>query len=306
MNWAIFGVVVVALLALDLGVFHRKSTEIKMRDALLWSGIWVGVALVFNLFVYFAMGHEIGINFFAGYIVERSLSIDNLFVFWVIFSYFHIPTQHQNRVLFWGIVGALIIRAFFIMAGIALIHRFEMIIYLFGAFLIFTGIKMAFRGDTKPHPEKNPIIIFVRKLLPVATDDERGAFFIRRNEKLFATSLFIVLITIAITDVIFALDSVPAILAITLDPFVVYSSNVFAVLGMRALYFALARLVPLFRYLEYGLAIVLIFVGVKMAISKLIIDIPVGIALSVIVVVIGASICASILFPPKEPVDSHH
>ncbi|MBI1730641.1 TerC family protein [Candidatus Acetothermia bacterium] len=305
MKWAIFGVVVVVLLVLDLGVFHRKSSEIKLRDALLWSGVWIGFALAFNLVVYFTMGEKMGINFLAGYLIERSLSIDNLFVFWVIFSYFHIPTQHQNRVLFWGIVGALIIRALFILAGIALVHRFEAIIYLFGAFLIFTGIKMAFRGESKPHPEKNPIILIVRKLVPVTTDDQTGAFFIKRNEKLYATPLFIVLITIAVTDVIFALDSVPAILAITLDPFVVYSSNVFAVLGMRALYFALASLVPLFRYLEYGLAVVLTFVGVKMALSKLI-DIPVGIALSVIVVVIGASIGASILFPPKESVDSHH
>ncbi len=322
--WIGFGAVVILLLAFDLWIFNRKTSEIRLKEALCWSAFWIALALIFNVVVYFTMTPDQALSFFAGYIIERSLSIDNLFVFWVIFAFFHVPARYQNGVLFWGIVGALVIRAVFIMAGIALIHQFEWVIYLFGAFLIFTGIQMAFRGEDKAHPERNPIIKFVQRILPIATDDQSGAFFIKRAGKVMATPLFLVLLTVAITDVIFAVDSVPAILAITTDPFIVYTSNVFAVLGMRALYFAMAGLVPLFHYLEYGLAFVLVFVGIKMIVpglSEIIpgfphIKISTPLALGVIALLIGGSIIASLLFPPKEkkdasatpssPVDDHH
>ena len=310
--WLIFGVAVILMLAIDLWVFNRKTTQISLRESLFWSAIWIGLALLFNVWVYFGLTPQMGINFFAGYLIERALSIDNLFVFWVIFAYFHVAARLQNGVLFWGIVGALIIRAIFIMAGIALIHQFEWIIYLFGAFLMFTGIQMAFRGKEKTHPERNPIVRLVQRIIPMASDDQTGAFFVKRDRKLFATPLFLVLVTVAITDVIFALDSVPAILAITTDPFIVYSSNVFAVLGMRALYFAMAGLVPLFHYLEYGLSLVLFFIGAKMIVDKLFeLHISVEIALGVIALLIGGSIVLSLLAPPKDEqdaavVDDHH
>ena len=297
--WVGFNVLVLVLLALDLGVFHRESHVIKMREALIQSAFWIALALVFNVVVYFWRGTEVALEFLAGYVIERSLSVDNLFVFLVIFSYFKVPEEHQYKALIWGILGALIMRAVFIAAGITLIERFHWIIYIFGAFLIITGIRMALSGDEDIQPEKNPVLRLLRRYLPITQDYHEDKFFIRRAGQLFATPLFVVLVVIETTDVVFALDSIPAVLAITLDPFIVYTSNVFAIIGLRALYFALAGIMQLFHFLSYGLSAVLVFVGVKMVIAD-IYKIPVGIALAVVALLITVSIVASIIWPENK------
>jgi tellurite resistance protein TerC len=264
--WISFNLFVLAMLALDLGVFHRKSHAIKIREALIWSAVWIGLALIFNACIYFWQGSDKALMFLTGYLIEKSLSVDNLFVFLMIFSYFNVPTLYQHKVLFWGIIGALIMRAVFIFSGVALIQKFHWIIYIFGIFLIFTGIKMALKKDKEVHPDRNPIFKFLRRFVPVTT------------------------------DVMFALDSIPAILAITVDPFMVYSSNVFAILGLRALYFALAGVMKLFHYLGFGLSAILVFVGVKMLIAEFY-EIPVSIALGVVAGILSLSIILSILKP---------
>ncbi|MEP7269919.1 MAG: TerC family protein [Acidobacteriota bacterium] len=296
--WVIFSVVVLGLLALDLGVFHRKSHVVKIREALIWSAIWVSLALAFNVFVYFTRGPAPALEFLAGYLIEEALSVDNLFIFLLIFSYFRVPSLFQHKVLFWGILGALIMRAIFILAGIALIQKFHWIIYVFGAFLILTGIRMVTQQDKEIHPEKNPVLRLFRRLMPVTESYEGDQFFIIRNGRRFATPLFIVLLMVETTDVIFAVDSIPAIFAITRDPFIVYTSNVFAILGLRSIYFALAGLMQLFHYLNYGLCFILVFVGIKMLVGEFY-KIPVGIALGTIVAILGASILASVLWPRK-------
>jgi tellurite resistance protein TerC len=292
--WIGFNLFVLLMLALDLGVFHRKSHEVGMKEALVWSGVWITLALSFNVIIYLWKGPELGIQFLTGYLIEKSLSIDNIFVFVLLFSYFSVPPKYQHKVLFWGIIGALIMRAIFIFAGTALIEKFHWIIYVFGAFLIFTGIRMAMNHGTKIDPAKNPVVRLFKKLFPVTEEYHGSNFWIRQSGKWVATPLFVVLILIEVTDLIFAVDSIPAILAITKDPFIVYTSNVFAILGLRSLYFALAGLMHLFRYLHYGQAAILVFVGGKMLLTD-VFKIPVGISLGVILLILVASVLPSVL-----------
>ncbi|MCC6865909.1 MAG: TerC family protein [Ignavibacteria bacterium] len=262
------------MLALDLGLFNRKAHEVKIKEALIWSGIWVTLALFFNLFIYFFYPPPVGLTnadsamqFLTGYVIEKSLSVDNIFVFVLIFSYFKVPALYQHKVLFWGILGALIMRAVFIFAGIALINKFAWIIYVFGIFLIYSGIKLVIQKDKEIHPERNPVLKYFKRFFRVTDKFEGGKFFTVQNFRKTATPLFVVLIIVETTDLIFAVDSIPAILAVTQDPFIVYTSNVFAILGLRSLYFALAGLVKLFHYLHYGLAAILVLVGIKMIIN---------------------------------------
>lgn len=298
--WAAFAAIIIILFALDLGVFHRKSHRITIREALIWSGIWLAVALGFNLLVYFWMGSEAAIEFLAGYLVERTLSFDNLFVFLLIFSYFKVPALYQYKVLFWGITAALVMRGVFIIAGIELIDRFHWIIYLFGAFLLVSGLKMATRKDEEPMDvERNPVLRFCRRFLPTTDQYDDGSFFTKINGKSFATPLFIVLLVIETSDIIFAFDSVPAILGITLNPFIVYTSNIFSILGLRALYFALAGCMVMFHYLSQGITLILVFVGAKMLLSSFY-EIPAGIALGFILLVIAASIGLSLILPDRR------
>lgn len=297
--WVGFNVFVLGMLALDLGVFHRKSHEVRFREAMIWTGVWVVLALSFNLFIYYTFGRQAGLEFLTGYLIEKSLSIDNVFVFILIFTYFKVPSKYQHGVLFWGILGALILRIIFILTGITLLERFHWLIYIFGAFLVFTGVKLALEKDKEIHPEKNPVLRIFRRIMPVTQNFEEGKFFIKKDGRTWATPLFVVLLVIETTDVIFAVDSIPAILAITKDPFIVYTSNVFAILGLRALYFALARVMILFHHLHYGLAAILVFVGMKMLISE-IYKIPIGISLGFIVVSLALSIGASLLWPAKK------
>lgn len=296
--WIGFNIFVILMLALDLGVFHRKVHVIKIKEALLWSGFWIALALLFNLGIYFWRGPEAALEFLTGYLIEKSLSVDNLFVFLLIFSYFDVPPLYQHKVLFWGILGALIMRAIFIAAGITLIQAFHWIIYLFGIFLIFTGIKIALHKEREIHPERNPVIRIFRRLMPVSDQYEGGQFIVKKGRQYLFTPLFLVLLMIETTDVIFAVDSIPAILAITMDPFIVYTSNVFAILGLRALYFALAGMMRLFHHLHYGLSAILVLVGIKMLLAD-IYKIPTGIALGLIAVILLTSIVASVLRPRK-------
>ena len=292
--WILFNVFVLIMLALDLGVFHRHAHEVKMKEALTTSAIWIALAMLFNVAIYFWMGEKKALEFLTGYIIEKSLSVDNIFVFIMVFSYFNVPSLHQHKILFWGIIGALIMRAIFIFAGVALITKFHWMIYVFGLFLIVTGIKMAFQKDKKIEPEKNPVIRLFRKLFPVTDSYDGSKFLTKINGKNFATPMMIVLIVIETTDLIFAVDSIPAILAITDDPFIVYTSNVFAILGLRALYFALAGIMQLFHYLAYGLSAVLVFVGAKMMLVD-VYKIPIQISLLVIVLILTTAVVASIM-----------
>src|SRR5690606_32324853 len=286
------------MLALDLGVFHRKSHEVSIKEALTWTAIWIALAMLFNLFTYYYFDKETALEFFTAYLVEKSLSIDNIFVIIMIFSYFSVPASYQHKVLFWGILGALVMRVIFIFAGIELIHKFHWMIYLFGGFLIITAIRMVSTDEKAIDPEKNPLVKFVRKLFPVTQSFEGDKFFIRRDNKTWATPLFVVVVLIEGTDLIFAVDSIPAIIAISDDPFIVYTSNVFAILGLRSLYFALAGIEKYFTYLKYGLAVILIFVGLKMVIiafSK----IPIEISLIVRFVLLAISMIASVVIRKK-------
>lgn len=299
--WTAFNVFVLGMLALDLGVFHKKSTDISVKDALVWTGVWITLAMAFNFFVFHYFGREQAIEFFTGYIIEKSLSVDNIFVIIMIFSYFHVPTSYQHKVLFWGILGALVMRVIFIFAGIELIHRFHWLIYIFGGFLIITGVRMVVAADVKLQPEKNPVVKLIRRFFPVTPSFEGDHFFVRRNARLWATPLFVVVVLIETTDLIFAVDSIPAILAITDDPFIVYTSNVFAILGLRSLYFALSGIEKYFHFLKYGLAAILVFVGSKMALAD-IYKVPIEASLIVIVSLLIVTILASLLFPQKtEP-----
>ncbi|VVB72019.1 Integral membrane protein TerC family protein [uncultured archaeon] len=295
--WVVFGVLILILFALDMGVFHRKSHEISIKEALMWSGIWLGVAFAFNLLVYFWMGTESAIEFAAGYLVERTLSFDNLFVFLLIFSYFKVPKIYQYKVLFWGITAALVMRGIFVMAGIELIDKFHWIIYIFGAFLLVSGLKIALRKDEEPiDVGRNPVFRFCKRFLPTTDEYGCGNFVLIKNGKRYMTPLFIVLLIIETSDILFAFDSVPAILGITLDPFIVYTSNIFSILGLRALYFALAGCMVMFRFLNQGVTLILIFVGAKMLGSGFF-EIPAEMALGVIVFVLAGSIALSLILP---------
>lgn len=298
MPWILFTLFIIAMLAIDLGVFNRKAHEVGVREALAWSAVWVGLALAFNVGVWFWKGQETAIQFFTGYVVEKSLSVDNIFVFLQVFAYFSVPAVYQHKILFWGVLGAIVMRAIFILTGVALIAKFHWIIYVFGAFLVFTGIKMATSKNKELHPEKNPLIRLLRRLVPLTHEYEDGRFFVRKNNMLLATPMVLVLIVIETTDVIFAVDSIPAILAITTDPFIVYSSNLFAIMGLRALFFAIAGVVKRFYYIHYGLAAILTFVGVKMLLSE-VYKMPSIAALAVIAVILSASIAASVIWPPR-------
>lgn len=300
--WTLFNVFVLGMLALDLGVFHRKSETITVKDALIWTGIWITLAMAFNLFIYYYFGKQHAIEFFTGYLIEKSLSVDNIFVIILIFSYFHVPPEYQHKVLFWGILGALVMRVTFILTGIELIHRFHWLIYIFGGFLVITGVRMVFGGDTKIDPEKNPVVNLARRIFPITPSFEGDHFFVRKAGRLWATPLFLVVLLIETTDLIFAVDSIPAILAITDDPFIVYTSNVFAILGLRSLYFALAGIEKYFHFLKYGLAGILIFVGLKMSLSEYF-KVPIEISLLVILLFLVLSIVASLLFPQKKEED---
>ena len=293
--WVFFNVFVVAMLALDLGLFHRPGHRIGFGEALLWSGVWIALAAVFAVLVLFWRGHAPALQFVTGYVIELSLSVDNLFVFLIIFRYFKVPDEQQHRVLFWGILGALIMRALFILAGVTLVRRFAWITYLFGAFLIYSGFKLMGQGETQIHPEKNPVLRWFRRAFPV-TQDYRGGSFFLRSPGLYATPLFVVLLVIETTDVLFAVDSIPAVLAITLNAFIVYTSNVFAILGLRSMYFALAGMMELFDYLHYGLSVVLIFIGAKMLAAHYI-EIPTAWALAIVLLVLAVSVVASVLRP---------
>jgi len=296
--WILFTLFIFAMLALDLLVFHKQSHAIGYKEALIWSAVWIVLALLFCLGIYFAFGKEPALNFLAGYLIEKSLSIDNLFVFLAIFTYFSVPEQYLHKVLFWGVLGALIMRAFFIFAGIELLQHFHWIIYLFGVILIFTGIKLATAEGHEVHPENNWILSMVKKVIPITHHYVGDAFLVKREGKYWGTPLLVVLIIVESTDLLFAVDSVPAILAITQDPFIVYTSNVFAILGLRALFFALSGMMQAFRYLNYGLAALLIFIGCKMLMSHYV-DIPILATLGVIAAVIGVSIAASVFIEGK-------
>ncbi len=283
------------MLALDLGLLHRNARVPTFRRALMWSGMWIAMAAVFALVLSIWQGHAAGLEFVTGYVIELSLSVDNLFIFLLIFQYFRVPAEHQHRVLFWGVLGALVMRAVFILVGVGLIRRFHWIIYFFGALLLYSGIKLARERSPEVNPEKNPILRLLRSLMPVTDDYEGGKFFVRRPQ-LFATPLLVVLLVIETTDVIFAVDSIPAILAITLNAFVVYSSNVFAILGLRSMYFALVGMMKMFHYLHYGLAVVLMFVGAKMLVSHYF-QIPTLWALVAVAGVLLVSVLASVVYP---------
>jgi tellurite resistance protein TerC len=296
--WIIFNAFVLLMLALDLGVFHRKAHNVSVKEALVWTIVWVVLALLFNLFLFFRMGRQPALEFFTGYLVEKALSVDNIFVFIMIFSYFRIPAMYQHKVLFWGILGALLMRVIFIFAGVALIEKFHATIYVFGLLLLYTGFKMFSHGNSQVDPGKNPVLRFFRRIFPVSEDLQGDRFFIRQNGRRMVTPLFLVLLLIEVTDLIFAVDSIPAILAITQDQFIVYTSNVFAILGLRSLYFALAGVVTRFWLLSYGLAIVLVFVGVKMLLVDLY-KIPIEFSLAFIALVIASSVILSIKIKRK-------
>lgn len=293
--WVAFVGFVLGMLVLDLRVFHRKAHEIHLREALGWSAFWIALALLFNLGIWWLRGPTTALEFLTAYLIEKSLSVDNLFVFLLIFRYFAVPAVYQHEVLFWGIVGALVMRAVFILAGVALIHQFHWILYVFGALLIVSGIRFAFEVEKEVHPERNPVLRVFRRLMPVATDPADGRFFFRRDGRTWATRLFVVLLIVETTDIVFAVDSIPAVLAISHDPFIVFTSNVFAILGLRALYFALAGVMELFHYLHYGLAVILIFVGSKMIIADWV-KVPVGLSLGVVGALLGLSIAASLIW----------
>jgi tellurite resistance protein TerC len=298
--WVGFTAFVLAMLALDLGVFHRKAHEVRVREALLWTGVWIALALLFNLGVYHWFGSERALEFLTGYVIEKALSVDNIFVFIVVFSAFAVPPKLQHRVLFWGILGALVMRAVFIVVGAALLQRFHWVIYVFGAFLVFTGIKLLVQRDEEVHPERNPLFRLFRRLVPSVRDFRDGHFTVVEAGKRYATPLLLVLVSIEATDLVFAVDSIPAIFAVTTDPFIVYTSNIFAILGLRALYFALAGMMGKFHYLKIGLSAVLVFVGAKMLLAGFY-KIPILASLGVIVALLGASVVASLLRRPATP-----
>lgn len=308
--WVVFNGFVLAMLALDLGVFHRKAHEVRFREAVSWSVAWIGLALLFNLGILLGWfgPYEAGERavrakeFFVGYLVEKSLSVDNVFVFAMLFAYFAVPAKYQHRVLFYGILGALVLRAAFIFAGVWLIERFEWTLYLFALFLVFTGVKMIWAKDKELHPEKNPVVRLLRRLMPITPDYHGQNFFARVDGRLHATPLLVVLLLVETTDVLFAIDSIPAILIITQDTFIVYTSNVFAILGLRSLYFALAGFMKMFHYLTYGLATILVFIGAKMfyqaaakAFTGVETKIPIEVSLGVIAVVLTAAVLASLV-----------
>jgi tellurite resistance protein TerC len=304
--WVGFTFFVVAMLALDLGIFHRNAHAVRSREALGWSVFWITLALIFNAGVWQWFGPERGMEFLTGYLIEKALSVDNIFVFLVIFTYFAVPAEYQHRVLFWGILGAIVCRVIFILAGAALLHTFHWVIYVFGGLLVFTGIKLLRSGDHEVHPERNPALALVRRILPVTPNYQGQRFTVRVDDgrgvsRLFATPLLLVLVVIEATDIVFAVDSIPAIFAVTDDPFIVYTSNIFAILGLRALFFLLAGVMQRFHYLKVGLGLVLVFVGLKMVAAD-VYKIPTGASLGVVALLLAGSVIASLVLPaPPAP-----
>ncbi|MBK7133373.1 MAG: TerC family protein [Bacteroidales bacterium] len=298
--WIGFHLFIFFMLALDLGVFHKKTHKVPVKEALIWSAVWISLALLFNLFVLFEFGKTKALEFLTGYVIEYSLSVDNIFVFILIFSYFAVKGEYQHKILFWGILGALIMRGIFIFAGVALINRFHWIVIIFGGFLVYSGIAMLFQKETAVDPDKNAIVKFFRKFLPVTDTIHGNKLFVRQNKKIYATPLFLVLLVIESSDLIFAVDSIPAILAISKDSFIVYTSNIFAIMGLRSLYFAVSGIMGLFRYLKVGLAFVLTFVGLKMLAAYFEFEIPIVLSLLVIISILVISILASVVIKEKK------
>lgn len=303
LGWILFHVFVITMLFIDMKVFHRKAHEVGIKEALWWSAVWILTALLFNLGIYFKLGGAPALQFLTGYLLEKSLSVDNIFVFLLIFTFFRVPPKYQHGILFWGILGALVMRGLFILAGVTLLAKFHWIIYVFGVFLIYTGIKLAMQKDVEVHPDKSLVLRLLYRWLPVKQSFEGGKFFVRRDGKTYASMMFVVLVFVETTDVVFALDSIPAILAITRDPFIVYTSNVFAIFGLRALYFAVSALMQLFHYLHYGLSFILVFVGIKMLVGEHY-HIPVGLTLGAVGITLALSIVASIIWPKQEDAKS--
>lgn len=300
--WIFFNLFAVGMLVLDLLVFHRSSRVMRPREALAWSALWIGLAAAFAGLVFFWQGRQVALEFVTGYVLELSLSVDNLFLFLVIFRYFSVPERHQRSVLFWGVLGALLMRGFFIVAGVGLIARFHWILYVLGALLIYSGIRLGFSGEHKVDPATNPAVKLLRRWIPVTDDYQGGHFFVRGwkgSSGLYATPLLVVLVVIETTDLLFAIDSVPAILAVTLNAFIAYTSNVFAILGLRSMYFAVSGLMKVFRFLHQGLALVLILVGLKMMVAKYF-PVPTHVTLAAVAGVLLVSIAASVAFPAKS------
>lgn len=305
--WFAFTAFVIVLLAIDLGIFHREAHVVGFKEAAVWSVIWIALALLFNLYIFLAYGKQAGLEFLTGYLVEKSLSLDNVFVWMVIFSYFAVPAQYRHRVLFYGILGAIVFRGLFIATGVTLLNLFHWVVYVFGALLIFTGVRLAVRQEEEVHPERNPLVRLTRRIFPMTSGYHGQKFFVRDGKRLMATPLLLVLVVVESTDVLFAVDSIPAILAITRDPFIVWTSNVFAILGLRALFFLLAGVLGIFVHLHYGLAAILVFVGIKMMISEFY-KIPIGISLGVVAGILLVTILVSLLVPggvrrPLQPAD---
>ena len=299
--WVGFTAFVLVMLALDLGIFHRDAHEVSHREALIWTLVWVSLAVAFNVVLYVHFGSQYALEFLTGYIIEYSLSADNIFVFLLLFRYFAVPKGAHHRVLFWGILGALVMRVLFILIGTVLLQRFHWIIYLFGGFLVFTGVRMLKGAEIEVHPERNPIVRLFQKYVPLTSQYSGARFWIRQGKRSYATPLLLVLAVVEATDLLFAVDSIPAIFAVTRDPFIVYTSNVFAILGLRSLYFLLAAAMNKFHYLEVGLGLVLAFVGVKMLVSGYY-EIPIGTSLAVVGTVLGVSVLASLLRPRRVPI----
>ncbi len=297
--WGGFIVLILFLLALDLGVLQRKSQTVTTSQALKFTCMWVGLALCFAGYVYYEFGPQKALEFLTGYLVEESLSVDNIFVFLVIFSYFSVPAELQRPVLFWGVLGAIILRAIFITIGAVLMHQFHWIIYVFGAFLVYTGYKILTQDNEEVDPDQNPFVKLVRRYFPLLPEYHGAKFFVMKDGKRYATPLLLVLVAVEATDVVFAVDSIPAIFAVTPDPFIVFTSNIFAILGLRSLYFLLADFVQRFHYLKYGLGLVLSFIGVKMLITEFY-KIPIGLSLGVVVSLLAGSVIVSLVRPPKE------
>ena len=304
--WILFNLFVIGLLLLDLLIFNRRAHAVKLREALGWSAFWITLSLSFNYLVYRTMGHEAGLQWLTGYLIEKALSVDNLFVFLLIFTYFKVPAEYQHRILFWGVLGALVLRGIFILAGAALLAKFHFLLYALGAFLVYTGVRMAFSGDGDPEidPDNNPVVRLLSRHLPITRQLDGGKFFTKRDGLRFATPLLVVLVMVETTDVVFAADSIPAILAVSRNTFIVYTSNVFALLGLRALYFALASLMTLFHYLHYGLALILVFIGGKLLTEDILrdrfnLELPVPVSLGIVGMLLLGSVAASLLWPKK-------
>ena len=298
--WIGFIIFVLVMLFLDLKVFHRKSEKVSVKNALVWSAIWIAMALAFGVGIYLLWGHETGLQYFTGYLIEKSLSVDNLFVFLMVFSYFCVKEEYQHRVLFWGVLGAIVMRAAFIFAGIGLLNALGWVIYIFGAFLVYTGVRMAFKKGGKVEAEHNPVLRLVRRIFPVTKDYHEEKFFIVEDGIRKATPLLLVLVLIETTDIVFALDSVPAVLSVTKDSFIVFSSNIFAIMGLRSLYFALCGVLQKLRYLHYGLAAILVFLGVKMLIGEFV-EIPILLSLCIIAVILVVAVTASLEWSRRNP-----